>query len=170
MEHSFLHRYGHGDGAHTPTARQDRARPASTPLHRDGTWRRLPREGRATQVTTEGQRMRRTLAIAALTCVVGAGVVGSFAGPHGALLTLGLLLAVSAAALASAVQAKRSRARIGSLSRQLALTVGIAVGAILVAVWIAAAVMFISAEDARLVSVMAAVIAVVGMCVSSLLT
>lgn len=114
--------------------------------------------------------MKRTLAITALTCVVGAGVVGSFAGAHGALLTLGLLLAVSATALAAAVQAKRSRARIGSLSRQLALAVGIAVSTILVAVWIAAAVMFISAEDARLVSVMAAVIAVVGMCVSRLLT
>jgi signal transduction histidine kinase len=114
--------------------------------------------------------MRRTLAITMLACALGASIIGARSGPHAGLVTLGLLLGVSAAALAAALQARRSRKRIGSLGRQLALAVGIAVGAILAAVWVAAAVMFISEDDALLVSVMAAVIAVVGVCVARLLT
>jgi signal transduction histidine kinase len=114
--------------------------------------------------------MRRTLAVTVLACATGAGIVGAFSGAHAALVTLCLLIGVCAAALAAALRARRSRARIGSLSRQLALAVGIAVGAILLGVWVAAEVMFISNDDARLVSVMAAVIAVVGVCVASVLT
>ncbi len=114
--------------------------------------------------------MRRALGITVPACAIGAALVGAFSGSHAALVTLGLLLGVSAAALAAALQARRSRTRIGSLSRQLALAVGIAVGAILVSVWVAAAVMFISEDDALLVSVMSAVIAVVGVCVARLLT
>jgi signal transduction histidine kinase len=114
--------------------------------------------------------MRRAVGTTTLACGVGASIVGALSGLHAALVTLGLLLAVSAVALAAALAARRSRARVGPLSRQLALAVAIAVGAILLAVWVAAAVMFISSEDARLVSVMAAVIAVVGVCVASLMT
>ena len=104
-------------------------------------------------------------------CVVGrlvALALGS--GLHTAVVTFGLLLGVSAAALVAAAQARRVRAWIGPLRRQLALAVGIAVGAILAAVWVAAYVMFISGEDALLVSVMAAVIAVVGLSIARLLT
>jgi signal transduction histidine kinase len=114
--------------------------------------------------------MRRALGVSVLACAVGAGIEGALSGVHAGLVTAGLLLGVSAAALASALGVRRSRARVGSLPRQLALAVGIAVGAIVLAVWVAAAVMFISSDDARLVSVMAAVIAVVGMCVASMLT
>jgi signal transduction histidine kinase len=114
--------------------------------------------------------MRRALAVTALACMLGAGVLAASLDLHGALVTFGLLLAVSVAALAAARQAQRSRRRIGSLSRQLALAVGIAVGAILASVWVAAEVMFISSEDALVVSVMAAVIAVVGVYVARLLT
>ncbi|MDQ6810427.1 MAG: HAMP domain-containing histidine kinase, partial [Actinomycetota bacterium] len=114
--------------------------------------------------------MRRALASSALACAVGAIVVALTTGTHAALETLGLLLAVSAAALVAALQSRRARRRVGSITRQLALAVGIAVSAILAAVWVAAGVMFISSEDALLVSVMAAVIAVVGVCVARLLT
>ncbi len=114
--------------------------------------------------------MRRALVTAALACVVGAVALALGAGPHTAVVTLGLLLAVSAAALVAAGQARRVRARIGPLRRQLAVAVGIAVGAILAAVWVASYVMFISGEDALLVSVMAAVIAVVGLSIARLLT
>jgi signal transduction histidine kinase len=114
--------------------------------------------------------MRRAVAISVVACALGAGIVAVALDLSGALLTLELLLAVSGAALAAGVAAQRLRKRIGSLSHQLALAVGIAVGAILAAVAAAAAVMFISSEDALLVSVMAAVIAVVGGCVARLLT
>jgi len=114
--------------------------------------------------------MRRALAATLAACAIGATVVDALSGRHAALETFGLLLGVSAAALAAASGVRRSRARVGSLSRQLALAVAIAVGAILLAVWVAAGVMFISTDDAQLVSVMAAVIAVVGVCVASVLT
>ena len=108
--------------------------------------------------------------MAVVACALGAGIVAVELDLSGALLTLELLLAVSVAALAAGFGAQRSRRRIGSLSHQLALAVGIAVGAILAAVGVATAVMFISGEDALLVSVMSAVIAVVGVCVARLLT
>ncbi len=114
--------------------------------------------------------MRRALAMSMLACAIGASIVGGLSGLHAALVTLGLLLAVSVTALVAALGIRHSRARAGSLSRQLALAVGIPLGAILLAVWVAATVMFISSHDARLVSVMAAVIAVVGVCVASVLT
>jgi signal transduction histidine kinase len=114
--------------------------------------------------------MRRTIATIMLACAIGASIVGALSGAHAGLVIFGLLLAVSATALAAALALRGHGGRIGSLHRQLALAVGIPVGAILIAVWVAAAVMFISAEDARVVSVMAAVIAVVGVRVASVLT
>src|SRR5205807_2142170 len=65
---------------------------------------------------------------------------------------------------------RHERRRLGALGHQLALAVGIAVGAILAAVGVAAGLMFISSEDALLVSVMAGVVAVVGLQVAALLT
>jgi signal transduction histidine kinase len=114
--------------------------------------------------------MTRALVVAGLACALGAGIVAVAVDLSGAVLTLELLLAVSAGALAAGFVARRARGRLGSLNRQLALAVGIAVGAILAAVGVAAEVMFISSEDALLVSVMAAVIAVVGLRVARLLT
>jgi signal transduction histidine kinase len=114
--------------------------------------------------------MTRALVVAGLACALGAGIVALAVDLSGAVLTLELLLAVSAGALAAGFVARRARRRLGSLNRQLALAVGIAVGAILAAVGVAAEVMFISSEDALLVSVMAGVIAAVGLCVARLLT
>jgi signal transduction histidine kinase len=113
--------------------------------------------------------MRRRLLISALACTLGALVMWVTMGAHAALETLALLLGVCAFALA-AVPVIRARARARSISRQLALAVGVAVGAILAAVGLAASLMFISGEDALVVSVMAAVIAVVGVCVAGLIT
>jgi signal transduction histidine kinase len=114
--------------------------------------------------------MTRALVVAGLACALGAGVVAVAVDLSGAVLTLELLLAVSAAALAAGFVAGRARGRLGSLNWQLALAVGIAIGAILAAVGLAAVVMFISSDDALLVSVMAGVIAAVGLCVVRLLT
>ena len=114
--------------------------------------------------------MTRALLTSAIACGLGAAVLAMSSGAHAGLETLELLIAVSAGALAVALGAGRARKQIGPLRRQLALAVGIAVGAILAAVWVAAAVMFISGEDALVVSVMAAVIAVVGFSIANLLT
>jgi signal transduction histidine kinase len=114
--------------------------------------------------------MRARLAISAAACAVGSALVAVVLGAHSALETLVLLLGVSAAALAIAAQARRARSRIRSLSWQLSLAVGIAAAAILSAVGLAAWLMFISTDDALVVSVMAVVIAVVGVCVAGLLT
>jgi signal transduction histidine kinase len=114
--------------------------------------------------------MRRALGVTVVACALGAGIVAVAVDLSGALLTLELLLAVSVGALAASFAARRARRRLGSLNRQLALAVGIAIGAILAAVGVAAAVMFISNEDALLVSVMAGVIAAVGVCVARMLT
>jgi signal transduction histidine kinase len=114
--------------------------------------------------------MRRALVTTVIACLLGAGALAVSSGAHAGLETLELLLAVSAGALAAAAAARRARRWIGPLHRQLALAVGIALGAILAAVWVAAGVMFISSDDALVVSVMAAVIAAVGLSIANLLT
>jgi signal transduction histidine kinase len=114
--------------------------------------------------------MRRSIATSAVASALGAGVLLLTSGVHAAVVGLGLLLGVCGAALAVTHLVGRARGRVGSLSRQLALAVGIAVGAILASVWLAAGVMFISSQDAVFVSVMTGVIAIVGMSIATLLT
>jgi signal transduction histidine kinase len=114
--------------------------------------------------------MRRALLASAIACLAGGVVVEVTLDTHAALETLGLMLGISALALAGAQAARRARRAVGSLAHQLALAVGIAVAAILAAVAVAAGLMFISSEDAFLVSVMAGVVAVVGLQVARLLT
>jgi signal transduction histidine kinase len=111
--------------------------------------------------------MRRRTVVAALVLLAGTAVVGARYGIDAGLKTLAVLAVVSALAIAIAfVVARRPAAQSGSLTHQLAVAVWIAVGAILIAVWAGAGLMFISDHDALLVSVMAAVIAVVGASVS----
>ena len=114
--------------------------------------------------------MRRALLASTLACVSGGAVVAVTLDTHAALETLGLMLGVAAAALAGAQAVRRARRRVGSLAHQLAVAVGIAVAAILAAVGVAAGLMFISSEDALLVSAMAGVVAIVGLQVARLLT
>jgi signal transduction histidine kinase len=114
--------------------------------------------------------MRRALVASVLACLAGGVVVELALDTHAALETFSLMLGVSILALGVAVGARHERRRIGALGHQLALAVGIAVAAILAAVGVAAGLMFISSEDALLVSVMAGVVAVVGLQVATLLT
>ncbi len=110
--------------------------------------------------------MRRRVVIAAFVLLAGTAIIGARDGAHAAFGTLAVLAAVSALAVCIALLVARRPARRWSLTHQLATAVWIAVGAILVAVWAGAGLMFISDHDALLVSVMAAVIAVVGATVS----
>jgi signal transduction histidine kinase len=103
-------------------------------------------------------------------CLAGALAIGVKDGVGAALEALALLAPVSAAALGAALIARRARASFGSLARQLAAAVWIALGAILIAVWIGAGLMFISGDDALLVSVITGVLAIVGATVSAVLT
>ena len=114
--------------------------------------------------------MRRALALGLLASAFGAAAIELLYGPESGLETFGMLVGVCVCAFSATLMVRRSRASVGSLSRQLALAVAIAIGAVLLAVWLAAAVMFISAHDARLVTVMATVIAVVGVGVAAALT
>jgi signal transduction histidine kinase len=112
----------------------------------------------------------RRFGIVVLACLAGACAIGARDGVHGALETAALLFAVSAGAVCAGLAARRARASIGPLNRQLGIAVWIAAGAMLAAVWAAAGLMFISADDALLVSVIASVLAVVGASVAAILT
>jgi signal transduction histidine kinase len=101
--------------------------------------------------------MIRSAALALLACLAGAAVVGVPYGWHAAWVTFALVGAVAAAALAGAHLAAAHRRALGGLSRQLALGVALAVGAVLIAVWLAAEEMFVSNHDALVVSAMTAV-------------
>ena len=76
--------------------------------------------------------------------------------PGAGALTAGLLAAVSAAALAAAHQAAARRSAMGALSRQFSVGVGIAVGQLLLAVGLFVVLMFLSAHDGLLVSLVVA--------------
>ena len=82
--------------------------------------------------------MRRALVASILACVTGGVVVEVALDTHAALETFSLMLGVSVLALGVALAARHERRQIGALGRQLALAVGIAVGAILAAVGVAA--------------------------------
>jgi len=111
----------------------------------------------------------RSLAVALAACLAGAAVVGAVYGWHGAWTTFLLLAAVAAGMLAAAHLATARRARIGSLSRQLALGAALAVATVVAAVWIGAMAMFVSHHDALVISAMAAVGGVVAVRAAQLL-
>jgi len=104
----------------------------------------------------------RSALVALLACLAGAAVVGAVYGWHGAWTTFLLLAAVAAGMLAAAHLATARRARIGPLSRQLALGAVLAVATVVAAVWAGAMAMFVSHHDALVISAMAAVAGVVG--------
>ncbi len=99
----------------------------------------------------------RSVAVALVACLAGAAVVGAVYGWTGAWQTFALLAAVALVALAGAHLAAARRARLGGLSRQFAVGAALAVGAVLLAVWVGAEAMFVSPHDALVVSVMTAV-------------
>ena len=106
--------------------------------------------------------MIRSALVALLACLAGAAVVGAVYGWHGAWTTFLLLAAVAAGMLAAAHLATARRARLGPLSRQLALGAVLAVATVVAAVWVGAMAMFVSRHDALVISAMAAVAGVVG--------
>jgi signal transduction histidine kinase len=77
-------------------------------------------------------------------------------GAHDARVTWVMAMALGAGALGVAHVIAARRRRLGSLRRQFALAVAIAVGQVLVAAWAAAELMFVSAHDVFFVMVTAA--------------
>ena len=95
----------------------------------------------------------RSLALLLVTATVLAGVVALAYGPgDGALVWLGLA-ALGAAVLGLAHALARRRPRLGSLRRQFAVGVAVAVGQLVVLAALAAQLMFVSAHDALLLLV-----------------
>jgi signal transduction histidine kinase len=103
-------------------------------------------------------RARSALLVAAAAAAA-AGAVGAGYGAEAGAITLGLLVALGGAALAVAHAAAARRRRLGPLSRQFGAAVGIAVGQMLLAVAVVAALMFVSEHDALL---MIAIVAFAG--------
>jgi signal transduction histidine kinase len=95
----------------------------------------------------------RSLALLLLTATALAGVVAVAYGPgDGALVWLGLA-ALGAAVLGLAHALARRRPRLGSLRRQFAVGVAVAVGQLVVLAALSAQLMFVSAHDALLLMV-----------------
>ena len=92
-----------------------------------------PRSGSASDPMARAS-LARSVAVALLACLAGAVVVGAFYGWAGAWTTFLLLAAVALGMLAAAHLATARRARIGPLSRQLALGAGLAVATVVAAV------------------------------------
>ncbi|HEX5145582.1 MAG TPA: HAMP domain-containing sensor histidine kinase, partial [Conexibacter sp.] len=113
--------------------------------------------------------IRRSLALALAACLAGAAVVGVVYGRHAAWRTFAPLALIALVALAGAHLAARHRDALGGLSRQFVVATALAVGAVLVAVWVGAEAMFVSNHDALVVSVMTAVAGVVAVRAGQLL-
>ncbi len=95
--------------------------------------------------------MKRSVAIVVATGALVAAIVGPVYGAEAALVTAGLVAAVSAVGLAAAHRLSEERAR-RPLQARFDIVVGTAVGVILVAVLAAAELMFVSNHDALMVS------------------
>lgn len=87
-----------------------------------------------------------------------------FLGDHGTIVALAVLVAIGAVTFAStrAMLATRRGGHGGSLSRQLTVTVAIAIGPLLLALLLLGLLMFVSGRDAALVAVIATFTGVFG--------
>jgi signal transduction histidine kinase len=121
-------------------------------------------------LAAHGPSLPRSAALALAACLVGAAFVGAVYGWRGAWQTFALLAAVALVVLTGAHVAAARRPALGGLSRQFAIGAGLAIGALLVAVWVGAEAMFVSNHDALVVSVMTAVGGVVAVRAGQLLT
>ena len=95
--------------------------------------------------------MKRSLLIVAVAGALAAVMIGPVYGAHPALVTAGLLAAVSAAGLGVAHVAARRRSR-DPLRSRFGFVLGTAVGVILLTVLVTAELMFVSNHDALMVS------------------
>ncbi len=109
-------------------------------------------------MTGEASRrgLRRSLALAVASAAVAAGLVGLAHDAAAVPVTFALLVGLGAGGLLVAHAAAARRRRLGGLSRQFALAVAIAVGQVLVAVVVVAALMFVSGHDAVLITIIVA--------------
>jgi signal transduction histidine kinase len=99
----------------------------------------------------------RSAAIALGTALAGSALVRITYDTHASVIMFAVLAAVGASALAAAHIAAGHRRRLGRLGRQFAFAVAIAIGAILAAVGLAVARMFVSHHDALMISVIVTV-------------
>lgn len=88
--------------------------------------------------------------------------MAAFYGPRDGLLTAGLLAATGAPLLVGAHVTQHLRPRLGGLSRQFAVGVGVSVGLALLSVAIVAALLFVSPHDAFTLALMLAFVGVLG--------
>jgi signal transduction histidine kinase len=99
--------------------------------------------------------MLRSVLLVLALATAAAVATGAVYGTHDAIVTGGMALALGTGALGVAHAIAAHRRRLGSLRRQFALAVAIAVGQVLVAAWVAAELMFVSAHDVFFVMVTA---------------
>jgi signal transduction histidine kinase len=92
--------------------------------------------------------MRRSLLILAIALGASAGVMFAIGGGHAVVLSVEILLPLGAAALLVAHAANAGRLRLRTLRHRFQLGLGLALGQLLAAMVIGAAVMFVSPEDA----------------------
>ena len=98
----------------------------------------------------------RSALLGAATALLAAGAIAAVYGLKDGALTLALLAALGAPALALAHVARARRRRLGTPRRQLALGIAIAVGQLVVAIGAGIALMFVSAHDALVVGAVTA--------------
>ena len=139
---------------------KDRGRPEHPALAADRVGRRLP---------VRPVSIRRSLAVAVPTVLVGALAIGLVYGPVDGLLTAAMATAVAVLGLGAAHVLVARRRRLGSLRRQVAVGGIVSLAAVLAAVALAAGLMFLSAHDAVVVCVLVACGSVVALRANALL-
>jgi signal transduction histidine kinase len=107
--------------------------------------------------------VRRSVLLGAGAALLAAGAVALVYGLGDGAMTLALLAALGAPALALAHVARARRRQLGSPRRQLALGIAIAVGQLVVAIGAGVALMFVSAHDALVVGVVTAFAVVIAL-------
>jgi hypothetical protein len=111
-------------------------------------------------VSSPSGRVSAMLVLGAATALAAA--AGAVYGGHAAIVTGALLAVVAGGTLALAHAVVVRRARLGSLRRQFAFAVGIAVGQVPVATGAGAMLMFVSPHDAFFMLLIATLASVVG--------
>jgi signal transduction histidine kinase len=100
--------------------------------------------------------LSKTVAVSFLIVVVAAALAAAAAmleyGLKDGVMTFGTLLALGIAALAVAHAGAAHRRRVGALRRQFSVAIAIAIGQILVAIAVGAALMFVSSHDAAVIA------------------
>jgi signal transduction histidine kinase len=110
----------------------------------------------------------RSAVLVLVTTLVASIAAGAVYGAGVGALTWLLIAGLAGTALAAAHLVAARRPRLGSLRRQFALAVGIAVGQVLVFAWVGGQLMFVSAHDVFFVVIIAALAGIVAVRAASL--